>query len=157
MRDMNKAANYQTAFPQGPVTNNGLMISAEWQRSWLTLWNRTGGALGVDMTYQVGQISLAINTAQTAQKTATQAEENAQEAIKAAASAEQDAQTAIKSASQAEEDAQSALKAVEDVLIMTLLTSSAQVAKTAQSLDDAALMAAQSQIWPSQLLQSSQA
>ena len=145
-------ANYQTQFVVGPFVGANGYLSQQAQRFMLTLYNRTGSSAGVDMDYEVGQINLALFQAQAAQKAAAQAEDDAQTALTSAAAAQSVASSALAQAATAEKDAQSAMKAAEDVLIVTLLTSSAQVAKTAQSLDDAALMAAQSQIWPSQLL-----
>lgn len=97
-----KAANYQTAFPQGPITSTGLMISMEWQRAFLTVWNRTGGAPGIDMTYQVSQITQALKAAQAA-------ESDAQSAIRSAASAQNAAAKAQASADAAEQNAQTGI------------------------------------------------
>lgn len=130
------AASYYMPYYSGPVTDGRGNPTPGFTRFQLALFNRTGKEAGTDTSYNVGQITLALDTARRAQA---------------------GAQSAQKTADTAEADAQSALLAAQDVLIFTMLTSSAQWAKAAQSLDDAALMAAQSQIWPSLLLQSSPA
>lgn len=157
-------ANYYMPYYSGPVTDGKGNPTAGFTRFQLALFNRTGQEQGTDGAYNVQQIMLAISTA-------NEANANAGSALDAAASAQgvassaltqssqavQEAADARKLAETASEDVQSALLAAQDVLIFTMLTSSAQWAKAAQSLDDAALMAAQSQIWPSLLLQSSPA
>lgn len=150
-------SNYYMPFYSGPVTDGKGNPTAGFTRYQLALFNRTGKEPGTDATYNTEQIEEALTTAKEAETDAKAALSSASAAITQATQAETDARSALLVASQAELDAQSALKAAEDVLIITLLTSSSFTAKTAQSLDDAALMAAQSQTWPSQLLQSSQA
>ncbi|WP_406238200.1 hypothetical protein ACF3NX_12655 [Acetobacter orientalis] len=151
------SSNYYMPYYTGPVTDGKGNPTVGFTRYQLALFNRTGKEQGTDASYNVEQITLALNTAK-------RAETDAQSAIGQAAAAQATATTALAKANQAEDDAQSAeadaksaLLAAQDVLVLTLLTSSAQWAKAAQYLDDAALMAAQSQIWPSLLLQSSQA
>ncbi|BCZ75907.1 hypothetical protein [Acetobacter phage phiAX1] len=156
MTDISQS-KYYMPFPTGPVVDNNRNMTVTFQRFMLSLFNRTGKEQGVDSLYDEQQIGVAIEKADQAEADAQGAQAMAQAAQAAASTAQATAAAAIVTANEAEADAQSALKAAEDVLIMTLLTSSAQVAKTAQSLDDAALIAAQSQTWPSQLLQSSQA
>ncbi|MBF0850438.1 hypothetical protein HKD27_05800 [Gluconobacter sp. R75690] len=158
------AASYYMPYYSGPVTDGNGNPTVGFTRYQLAMFNRTGKEPGTDATYNVQQTELALSTAnkaetdaQSALNAAAAAQGTASSALAQATQAETDAEEALSVASQAELDAQSALKVAEDMLIMTLLTSSAQVAKTAQSLDDAAFMAAQSQIWPSLLLQSSQA
>ena len=158
------ASNYYMPYYSGPVTDQNGNPTVGFTRYQLALFNRTGKEPGTDAAYNVQQTELALSTAnkaeadaQSALSAASAAQGTASSALAQATQAETDAQQALSAANQAELDAQSALKAAEDVLIMTLLTSSSFTAKTAQSLDDAALMAAQSQTWPSQLLQSSQA
>lgn len=159
-----KPANYYMPYYSGPVTDSKGNATPAFTRYQLALFNRTGKEQGMDAVYDTQQITLALDTAnkaeadaQTAIRNAATAQAAAEAAAQQAADAETDALAAQSAAAQAEADAQSALKAAQDVLVMTLLTSSAQAAKTAQSLDDAALLSAQSQIWPSLLLQSSQA
>ena len=158
------AASYYMPYYSGPVTDGNGNPTIGFTRFQLALFNRTGKEQGTDATYNVEQITLALNTAkraetdaQSALAQAAAAQGVASSALSQSAQAETDALDAKDSASKAEDDAQSALLAAQDVLIFTMLTSSAQWAKAAQSLDDAALMAAQSQIWPSLLLQSSPA
>jgi len=150
-------ANYQTAFPQGPIAQAGGRVSLEWQRFFLNGWNRTGGAPGVDMTYEVTQIDLALNTAQAAQKIAEQAETDAQTGITDAKAAQDDADTAQKAAEAADADAkaaqQTANTAVSDaegVLVIALLTSSANQATAGHILDEAALLGVLNRTCPSQ-------
>ncbi|MBS1091042.1 hypothetical protein JK208_05405 [Gluconobacter sp. Dm-74] len=156
MTDISQS-KYYMPFPTGPVVDNNRNMTVTFQRFMLSLFNRTGKEQGVDSLYDEQQTGVAIEKADQAETDARGAQAMAQAAQATASTAQATAAAAIATANEAEADAQSALKAAEDVLIRTLLTSSAQVAKTAQSLDDAALMAAQSQTWPSQLLQSSQA
>ena len=177
MTDISQS-KYYMPFPTGPVVDNNRNMTVTFQRFMLSLFNRTGKEQGVDSLYDEQKIGVAIEkadqaeadaqiaqeTPQTAQETASASQAAASAAQVSAAAAQSTADAGVIATAKAQEtaddavaDAQSALKAAEDVLIMTLLTSSAQVAKTAQSLDDAALIAARSQTWPSQLLQSSQA
>lgn len=144
------ASNYYIPYYSGPVTDGNGNPTIGFTRFQLALFNRTGKEQGTDANYNVEQITLALNTAKNA-------ETDAQAALGQAAAAQGTGSNALAQAEQAGLDAQSALLAAQDVLIFTMLTSSAQWAKAAQSLDDAALMAAQSQIWPSLLLQSSPA
>jgi len=150
-------ANYQTAFPQGPIAQTGGRISLEWQRFFLNGWNRTGGAAGIDMTYEVTQIDLALTTAQAAQKIAEQAETDAQTGIanaKAAQTsadkAERDAQTGIANAASAQQTANTAVSDAEGVLIIALLTSSANQATAGHILDEATLLGVLNRTCPSQ-------
>lgn len=144
------AATYYMPYYSGPVTDGNGNPTIGFTRFQLALFNRTGKEQGTDANYNVEQITLALNTAKNA-------ETDAQAALGQAAAAQGTGSNALAQAEQAGLDAKSALLAAQDVLIFTMLTSSAQWAKAAQSLDDAALMAAQSQIWPSLLLQSSPA
>lgn len=155
MSELSKSTYYMP-FPTGPVVDANRNMTLTFQRFMLAIFNRTGKEQGVDGLYDEQQVGVAINKADQAEADAQTAEAAAQTAQATASAAQGAASAAMAEATMAENDAQSALKAAEDVLIMSLLTSSAQVAKTAQSLDDAAIMAAQSQIWPSQMLQSSQ-
>lgn len=157
-----KPSSYYIPYYSGPVVDAKGNATPGFARYQLAVFNRTGQERGMDATYDLQQITLALKTANeaeadahTAQSMAATAQGTASEALAAAKQATTAAQVAQIAAEKAEQDAQSAMMATEDVLIMTLLTSSSLTAKTAQSLDDAALMAAQSQIWPSQSLQSS--
>lgn len=161
---MSGSASYYMPYYSGPVTDRNGNPTAGFTRYQMAIFNRTGKERGTDTAYDTQRITAAISAA-------NKAETDAQSAIGQASSAQGTATMALAEAQSAsaevtvlgdavktaEVDAQSALLAAQDVLILTLLTSSAQWAKAAQSLDDAALMAAQSQIWPSLLLQSSQA
>lgn len=151
------ASSYYMPYYSGPVTDGKGNPTVGFTRYQLALFNRTGKEQGTDATYNVQQITLAITTANKAEADAQTAQGAASSAQATAAVALAEAISAQKDAAQASVDSQSALKAAEGVLVMTLLTSSAQAAKTAQFLDDAALMSALNQIWPSHLSQSSQA
>jgi len=76
-----KAANYQIGFPQGPLTNDGRTLTAEWQRFLLWLFNRTGGAQGIDGRYVAEQGAQNTSDLTAVEKTAEQALANAQEAL----------------------------------------------------------------------------
>lgn len=164
-------ANLQTQFVVGQfVTPNGF-LSPQAQRLMLLIYNRTGGAPGVDMTYEVTQITLALTTAQAAQKEAEQAEVDAQTGIAAAktaqatavsamaeamdaqdnaAKAETDAQEGIANAAAAQETANTAVSDAEGVLIIALLTSSANQATAGHILDEATLLGVLNRTCPSQ-------
>lgn len=148
---MSQPGNYQTAFPQGPIALAGGRVSVEWQRFFLNGWNRSGGATGVDMTYQVTRIDLALSTAQDAAKAAATAEADAQTGIQAAAAAERDAQAGIKAAGTAQEAADAAQaaanKADQDAQAGISAASAAQTAaNAAQTTANAAEKDAQSGI-----------
>lgn len=148
---MSQPGNYQTAFPQGPIALAGGRVSVEWQRFFLNGWNRSGGAAGVDMTYQVTQINLALSIAQDAAKAAATAEADAQIGIQAAADAERDAQAGIKAAGAAQEAADAAQaaanKADQDAQAGISAASAAQTtANAAQTTANTAEQDAQSGI-----------
>ncbi|MBO1361914.1 hypothetical protein J2D73_19205 [Acetobacter sacchari] len=151
------SGNINTPFIGNRLCNADGTLTQQGQVFVMSLWQRTGGATGVDASTLNVDVQSAEALAATANANAAAASSNAAQAQGQAATAILSANNAQTTAAQAEQDAQTALSNAQDVLIVTMLTSSAQVAKTAQSLDDAAAFAALSQIWPSQLLQSSQA
>ncbi|MBS1063437.1 hypothetical protein JK185_10320 [Gluconobacter wancherniae] len=157
------SGSLNTPFIGNKLCNADGTLTAQGQQFVLSLWNRTGGAAGISIAAVESEAEAAQKTAKAAQNTATTASETASSALITAAaaqtsavSAQTTAESANQSALQAEADAQTALSATEDVLITSMLTSSAIAAKTAQFLDDVAIEATLSQIWPSQFLQSSQ-
>ncbi|KAB8122452.1 hypothetical protein D3W54_14775 [Komagataeibacter medellinensis] len=131
---MSGPANYQVPFPQGPILINGQM-TLEWQRFFLWLWNRTGGALGVDMAFEVEMIDEAQIVSATAQVAAAGAQVTANEALGLAFSAM--LRTEIAAAK-----AQTALSRIEDMLKIELLTSAAQRAEAGRSREEGATEAA---------------
>jgi len=143
-------ANLQTQFSIGPfVTPNGF-LSPQAQRLMLLIYNRTGGAPGVDMTYEVTQITLALATAQGA-------EEDAQKGIAAAGAAQGTASLALATAgeaqvtaNEADSDAQKAISDAQDVLQTSLLTSALNKARADISISNAGALALARTIWPSQ-------
>lgn len=122
----NKAANYQTGFPQGPMAMNGSM-TPEWQRFFLWMFNRTGAAQGIDGAFLSRQS--AQNTTDIAALTLL-----AKEAL-------QDAELALADAQSIRADARKALEMAEDLGILRITASGN--AQAAQSLiEDAVLLAA---------------
>lgn len=91
---MSAAGNFQIAFPQGPIVNGNGMMSLEWQRFFLWMYNRSGGAQGVDAAY----VSQVAQEATSAASAAAQAASAAQSAASAAMSAAEAAQAAADTA-----------------------------------------------------------
>lgn len=156
--------NYYMPYYCGPVTDGRGNPTVGFTRYQLSLFNRTGKERGSDAKYTSQQITLAVKLANKAETDAqlaigqsSSAQAAAAVALSEAIQADSDAKEAQKTADAAGQDAKSALLAAEDLLVLTLLTYGSLTAKTAQSLDDAALNAAQSQIlWPFLRSQSNQ-
>ncbi|MBS1028310.1 hypothetical protein [Gluconobacter albidus] len=111
MSGTTKAANYQIGFPQGPMSVNGVMTS-EWQRFFLWMFNRTGSSQGIDGAYVAGQSSQ--NASDIAALTLL-----AKEAL-------QDAQLALADALAIRAEARKALETAEDLAIMRVTTCNAR-------------------------------
>lgn len=48
-------ANYQISFPQGPLVDKSGLITGEWQKFFIWLFNRTGSGIGIDGLYLANQ------------------------------------------------------------------------------------------------------
>lgn len=142
-----KPANYQISFPQGPLIINGVM-TAEWSRFFLWLWNRTGAGVGIDGAYVAAQSGQ--NTSDITELTPEIYKNAIEGAVSSAsvAAARQDIEaltsqlliTAIR-AETAAARLENAFAAAEDVLKMQLLTSGALMATAGQFQQEAALLA----------------
>jgi len=150
MSDTTTPANYQTQFVVGPMTGAGGNLTVQGRQFLLALWNRTGGAPGYDISFEVTQINIALSTAQ-------EAEVDAQKGISAAATAQGTASQALTTANQAqttadqaEKDAQTAISDAQDVLQTSLLTSALNKARADISISNAGALAMARTIWPSQ-------
>lgn len=142
-----KLANYQISFPQGPLIINGIM-SPEWSRFFLWLWNRTGAGVGIDGAYVAGQsdqntsdiTELTPEVYQNTIDTTVSVASLASARQELAALAEQLLITAIR-AETAAARLENAFAAAEDVLKMQLLTSGGLMATAGHIQQEAALLA----------------
>lgn len=123
---------YPVQFPQGPIVINGMM-SVEWQRFFISLWNRTGAGSGQDG-------SLAIQEAETALVAAGISQANVASLMQSVGRARDMAGIAMLRAEIAAGRAELALSKINDLATINTLTSaSAQAAlkKAAQLSEDA--------------------
>ncbi|WP_336717552.1 hypothetical protein [Asaia bogorensis] len=123
-----KAANYQIGFPQGPLTTDGRTLTAEWQRFLLWVFNRTGGAQGIDGTFIASQSGQNASDIAALTLLAKEALEDAQLALSDALTIRAEARKALETAQDlailritASGNAQAAQSLYEDAVLMTVL------------------------------------
>jgi hypothetical protein len=108
---------YQIAFPSGVLTNSSGMVSPEWQRWFLAVWNRTGGAQGINGAYLTSQTATTGTSVQDALANAAAAGSDAETAILLSV----DAESAGSAAKAMAQRALASIQAVSDMAEMALL------------------------------------
>ena len=109
---------YPVQFPQGPLAFNGAM-SIEWQRFFLSLWNRTGSGDGLSSGQALKVASDALAAANEALSKSASASDGSDQAIIIASSLQSIVGEAIKIARQA-----------SDVALMSILQAEMALARS---------------------------